>query len=65
MAAGGRPGSHQLHEWFWSETLAGALLREFQELARTSPDNNLAMIAGSLVPAERTHWFLNGLEPPS
>jgi hypothetical protein len=65
MAAGGRPGSHQLHEWFWSGTLAGALLREFQELARTSPDRNLAMIAGSLVPAERTHWFLNGLEPPS
>jgi hypothetical protein len=64
MAAGGRPGTHQLHEWFWSGTLAGALLREFQELARTSPDKNLAMIAGSLVPAERTHCFLNGLEEP-
>jgi hypothetical protein len=65
LAQGGHPSTRQLHEWFWSGTLAGALLREFQELARTSSDKNLAMIASSLVPAERCHWFLNGLEEPS
>ena len=65
LAKGGHPSTQQLHEWFWSGTLAGALLRDFQERARVSDDKNLHLIAGSLVPAERTNWFLNGLEPPS
>ena len=65
MAQGGQPGSDQLQEWFWGDTLAGAMLREFQELARLSPDKNLTMIASSLVPAERSCWFLNELEPPA
>ena len=65
LAEGGHPSTQQLHEWFWSGTLAGALLRDFQERARVSDDKNLRLIAGSLVPAERTNWFLNGLEPPS
>lgn len=64
MAEGGQPSTRQLHEWFWSGTLAGALLREFQQRARVSADKNLKLIASSLVPAERTDWFLQGLESP-
>jgi hypothetical protein len=64
LAEGGHPSTQQLHEWFWSGTLAGALLRDFQESARVSDDKNLRLIASSLVPAERTDWFLNGLESP-
>ena len=45
----------QLAEWFWEQTLAGEMIREFQEIARTSDDNNLRMISGSLVPAERVN----------
>ena len=55
MASGGHPSSHQLQEWFWTQTLAGSLLREFQDLAHRSDDKNLRLIAGSLVPAERTY----------
>jgi len=55
MAGGGHPSSHQLHEWFWKQTLAGALLREFQDVARQSDDKNLRLISESLVPAERTY----------
>ena len=64
LAEGGHPSTRQLQEWFWNETLAGALLREFQERARVSEDKNLRLIASSLVPAERCHWFLHGLESP-
>jgi hypothetical protein len=64
LAQGGHPSTLQLHEWFWNETLAGVLLREFQERARVSDDKNLRLIASSLVPAERCHWFLHGLESP-
>jgi hypothetical protein len=64
LAQAGHPSSLQLHEWFWNGTLAGALLREFQERARVSDDKNLRLIASSLVPAERCHWFLHGLEAP-
>ena len=64
MAEGGQPSARQLHEWFWSGTLAGELLREFQQRARVSADKNLQLIAGSLVPAERTDWFLHGLKSP-
>ena len=45
----------QLAEWFWETTLAGAMIREFQECARTSEDKNLRAISGSLVPAERVN----------
>ncbi len=65
LAEGGHPSTQQLHEWFWSGTLAGALLRDFQERARVSDDKNLRLIASSLVPAERSYWFLNGLGSPS
>ena len=64
LAEGGHPSTQQLHEWFWNGTLAGELLRDFQESARVSDIKNLRLIAGSLVPAERTYWFLNGLESP-
>lgn len=59
MAEGGHPSSRQLQDWFWQQTLAGAMIREFQQRARTSSDNNLKLIAGSLVPAERTIAFLS------
>lgn len=64
LAEGGHPSSRQLHDWLWNETLAGALLRDFQERARVSDDKNMRLIASSLVPAERCYWFLHGLESP-
>jgi len=51
----GHPSSHQLLEWFWEQTLAGVMIREFQERARVSKDGNLKLIANSLVPAERVN----------
>lgn len=60
IAEGGHPSSRQLQDWFWDETLAGALVREFQERARVSDDKNLRLIANSLVPAERTIAFVEG-----
>jgi len=56
-AVAGHPSGHQLREWFWEQTLAGAMIREFQERARTSSDSNLNLIAGSLVPAERHNSY--------
>ena len=60
LAEGGRPSTQQLREWFWEQTLAGTLIREFQDHARHSEDTNLKMIAGSLVPAELTFAVLRG-----
>jgi len=60
MAEGGHPSTRQLLDWFWDHTLAGALIREFQETARVSEDSNLELIAYSLVPAARTLSFLQG-----
>jgi uncharacterized membrane protein YbaN (DUF454 family) len=60
LAQGGHPSSQQLNDWFWSETLAGEMIREFQDRALASDDANLNAIAGSLVPAERTFSFLRG-----
>jgi hypothetical protein len=54
-AVDGHPSSRQLHDWFWEQTLAGAMIREFQERVRTSANKNLNLIADSLVPAERTN----------
>ncbi len=54
------PHAAVLHDWFWGQTLAGALILEFQEMARVSEDGNLQLIAGSLVPAERTISLLRG-----
>lgn len=54
-AGDGHPSSLQLHDWFWEETLAGEMIRDFQERARTSDDKNLRLISGSLVPAERVN----------
>jgi hypothetical protein len=56
-AVAGHPSSHQLREWFWEQTLAGAMIREFQERARSSSDSNLNLIEGSLVPAERHNSY--------
>jgi len=64
LAAGGHPSSRQLADWFWNETRAGDMIREFQHRARNSDDANLKMIAGSLVPAERTISFLRANSPP-
>jgi len=60
LAQGGHPSSQQLRDWFWSETLAGNMIREFQDRALASADANLNRIAGSLVPAERTFGYLRG-----
>jgi hypothetical protein len=60
LAQGGHPSSRQLRDWFWGETLAGEMIREFQDRARASDDANLNAIAGSLVPAELTLGFLRG-----
>lgn len=49
----GNPTSHQLQNWLWQQTIAGAMILKFQEKARTSENKNLQLIAGSLVPAER------------
>jgi hypothetical protein len=57
MASGGHPSSHQLNEWFWKQTLAGRMILDFQDIARKSDDKNLRLIAGSLVPAERTYQY--------
>jgi len=59
MAEGGHPSSRQLQDWFWGGTQAGQMIRQFQQRARSGDDNNLKLIAGSLVPAERTIAFLS------
>ena len=59
MSREGHPSSHQIREWFWNQTLAGVMVREFQDRALKSDDQNLNKIAGSLVPAERTFGFLS------
>ena len=51
------PSSRQLHDWFWEQSLAGAMIKRFQDRARHSEDANLRLISGSLVPAERTLSF--------
>ena len=58
FAGESRPSSYQLNEWFWTQTLAGKVILDFQEAARRDDDRNLRMIAGSLVPAERTYEYL-------
>lgn len=60
LAEGGRPSSRQLRHWFWETTLAGELIRCFQDQARNSDDPALKLISGSLVPAELTHAVLRG-----
>lgn len=54
-AGNGQASGVQLAEWFWEQTLAGEMIREFQEQARISEDKNLHLISGSLVPAERVN----------
>ena len=61
MVNGGHPSSGQLYDWFWENTLAGIMIRNFQQLAARSNDKNLNLIAGSLVPAERTNDWRNQL----
>jgi hypothetical protein len=58
LADGGHPSSYQLNEWFWNQTLAGKMILDFQDAARVANDKNLRLIAGSLVPAERTYKYL-------
>jgi hypothetical protein len=55
LSNGAQPSSFQLNEWFWQQTLAGRMILDFQNAARLSDDKNLQLIAGSLVPAERTY----------
>ena len=57
LTNGGRPSSFQLNEWFWKQTLAGEMILDFQDAARLSDDKNLRLIAGSLVPPERTYEY--------
>ena len=54
ISTGGHPSSVQLQDWFWKQTLAGAMIRDFQDIARLSDDKNLRLISNSLVPAEHT-----------
>jgi hypothetical protein len=54
---GGHPSSYQLLDWFWEQTLAGKLIKDFQQAALDSDNKNLQLIESSLVPAERTHSF--------
>ena len=58
VAHGGWPSSHQLNEWFWNQTRAGKMILDFQDKARVADDKNLRLIAGSLVPPERTFEYL-------
>lgn len=58
LAEGGHPSSYQLNEWFWKKTLAGKMILDFQDAARHADDRNLRLVAGSLVPAERTYEYL-------
>lgn len=58
LAKGGWPSSCQLNQWFWKRTLAGKMILDFQETARLAEDKNLRLIAGSLVPPERTYEYL-------
>ena len=55
MVGGGHPSSLQLRDWFWETTLAGRMIRAFQDSARNSDDANLKLIASSLVPASRVN----------
>ena len=57
FANGGRPSSLQLNDWFWTQTLAGRMILDFQECARLTDDRNLNLIADSLVPPERTDEY--------
>ena len=54
LAEGGQPSSWQLRRWFWETTLAGDMIRHFQDSARASDDRNLQTVSRSLVPAELT-----------
>ena len=54
-ARGGHPSSAQLMHWFWEQTLAGEMIREFQDRCASSEDQNLRLIAFGLVPAERVN----------
>ena len=54
LADGGHPSTRQLNDWLWQGTRMGELLIDFQHRALTGDDRNLKLIAGGLVPAERT-----------
>ena len=56
-ANGGYPSTQQLYDWFWEQTYGGEMIRQFQEWVSKSEDENLRLIAGSLVPAERTYKY--------
>ncbi len=52
QAAGPSPSSRQLDRWFWSETVAGALLQELRRVGMASENNALKTVAGRFfVPA--------------
>lgn len=60
LANGGHPSTLQLNDWLWRETRVGKLLLDFQYLALGAGDKNLNLVAGSLVPAERSIAFNEG-----
>ncbi len=52
QAEGPYPSSRQLDRWFWSETVAGALLQELRRVGMASENNALKTVAGRFfVPA--------------
>jgi hypothetical protein len=52
QAQGPVPASRQLDRWFWSETVAGALLQELRRVGMASDNNALKTVAGRFfVPA--------------
>jgi hypothetical protein len=46
QADGPFPSSRQLDRWFWSETVAGALLQELRRVGMASDNNALKTVAG-------------------
>jgi hypothetical protein len=46
QAEGPFPSSRQLDRWFWSETVAGALLQELRRVGMASDNNALKTVAG-------------------
>jgi hypothetical protein len=49
-AAGDRPDSQQLQDWFWNRTLAAQTIRALRESCLASGDDKRILIGNSLVP---------------
>ena len=53
VAAGDRPSSAQVLDWFWTTTVAAALLRQVRAACLASDDRVLNLVATQFVPASR------------